>query len=429
MPPKSKASASDKTQLAPAGMQALLPPGSELKDVMFPSYDDQHRLTAVLKAKSVILDSAELMTGTAVTIETFNAENGSRSGRIDLAHARLDQAKGVVSTTDPVEIRSTQLIAKGRGLTYSLAQRRGYLIGPATTRLLQPPAETKPQAPPKTSMKSPASSLFQTAAIGAAFASQPLVAVPPPPITLADKAALNAAAQAAFPAAQAAAADARDTLGKAKAEAVTAGQAADTFIAENDLPTPAGAAIPPSDKPLDVKPSLNDTVINCDGGFYFDPDEGVLVYLKNVTVKDPRFDLSGANELKIFMEKKPAKAEGKTEAKSDSKNDPKEESAGLGGGLGGKFGKPSRFVATGDVLLKQKATEDGKEAINASARIVEYKIKSKQMTLQGGFPWFTQGASFARAKQPNLMLRIDTQTNQAVTEGQWEMGLKLPDKK
>ena len=62
---------------------------------------------------------------------------------------------------------------------------------------------------------------------------------------------------------------------------------------------------PPAAKPLEVKTGPNDTVINCTGGAYFDADAGVLVYLKNVTVKDPRYDMTGANELKIFFEKKP----------------------------------------------------------------------------------------------------------------------------
>ena len=40
---------------------------------------------------------------------------------------------------------------------------------------------------------------------------------------------------------------------------------------------------------------------------YFDSDEGVFVYLKNVRVTDPRFTMSGANELKVFLGKKPEK--------------------------------------------------------------------------------------------------------------------------
>jgi lipopolysaccharide export system protein LptA len=149
---------------------------------------------------------------------------------------------------------------------------------------------------------------------------------------------------------------------------------------------------------------------------YFDADEGVLVYLKNVTVKDPRFELSGANELKIFLGKK-------TETKEDSK--PKSDSPANKK----RYGSVERIVATGAILIDQKAAEPGKEPIKASGALFTYNVKTEQIILSGGYPWITQGKTYMRAKEPNLVLRIFPKTGSFVTEGNWDMGGNLEQKR
>jgi lipopolysaccharide export system protein LptA len=165
--------------------------------------------------------------------------------------------------------------------------------------------------------------------------------------------------------------------------------------------------IPAPTKPLDVQPGPADTVIHCEGGMYFDADAGVLVYLKNVTVKDPRFNLSGANELKIFLGTKPA-ANGKS-AKA-------------------RFGDVERMIATGAVKIEQKAPDAGKSPINASGAVFTYNVKKEEIVLSGGYPWITQGTTYMRAKEPNLILRIFPKTGSFVTEGNWDMGGNIEQK-
>jgi len=212
------------------------------------------------------------------------------------------------------------------------------------------------------------------------------------------------------------------------ADAGAASQAAATFLIQADLPPVAPDANPPPAKPLDVKPGPADTVINCEGGMYFDPDEGVLVYLKNVTVKDPRFDLSGADELKIFFGKKPAKTPKDPKDKSKTAEPGKAKDA-FGGNLGANFGDVERIVANGAVLLNQKKAAAGKEPIQASGAIFSYDLKADQIIIKGGFPWVVQGATFLRAKEPNLILRISPDAGSFITEGRWEMGGNLEQKK
>jgi hypothetical protein len=263
------------------------------------------------------------------------------------------------------------------------------------------------------------------AALGMSLLAQNLSAAPPATLSDTEKTALQADATSTAPAAEKAAAAAHASLDQDLADSAAATKDAATFLVQADIPAAPATSpgtIPASDKPLPVTPAVTDTVIQCEGGMYFDPDEGVLVYLKNVTVKDPRFNLSGANELKIFFGKKPAK-----EAKEGDKPEPKKDKPK--NGLGAGFGEVERIVATGAVLIEQKPTAADKEPIKASGAIFSYNLKADQIIIQGGFPWVLQGATFMRAKEANLILRISPKAGNFITEGNWEMGGNLEQKK
>ena len=123
----------------------LLPPGSELKGVMLPRYDENHTLTAVLKSQSVILVDATRVTGREVSFELFNPDQ-SPKGRIDMVNATIYQKSaedGLISTRDPVVLKSERLHATGSGLYYAFGKKsgflhQGFLLGPGTTTLKLP---------------------------------------------------------------------------------------------------------------------------------------------------------------------------------------------------------------------------------------------------------------------------------------------------
>lgn len=269
-------------------------------------------------------------------------------------------------------------------------------------------------------------SLGIPAFLGMALLAHPLAAAPPQPVTPEEAASLQEDAKSRAPEINAANAAAKTRLEADLASSTEASQAVAGFLVQADLP-PVPPAGEPVAKPLEVNNGPNDTIIHCTGGMYFDADAGVLVYMKNVTVKDPRYDLSGADELHIFFEKKPAepKKEG-TPAAPEKPNDKKE--PGIGGDIGEKFGDVERIVATGAVRLDQKAAP-GKEPIKASGRIFTYNIKQDVIILSRGFPWFTQGSTYMRAKQENLTLKIYPKTGSFSTEGDWEMGGNIEQKK
>jgi lipopolysaccharide export system protein LptA len=380
---------------------ALLPPGSQLQRVMLPRYDDDRRLSGVLKAQTMTLVSEDVIAGDTVSIEFFNPDRSPR-GRVDLVKALLDQGKGLLRSHETVTIQADRIHARGNGLVYSLEQGEGFLKGPAVTWI---------QAATETTMNSKSTPLRSAATAIAASAT--LAAAPPAPLTPEQAAATQRDAATAAATHAVAGENSRANLRAELESSAAATAAATAFLEQAELLADAPATMPKPAQPLDVKPGPSDTVISCDGGMYFDADAGVFVYLKNVRVADPRFSLNGANELKIFLTKKP---EEPATAKTPDKQP--------GMALGAKFGDVERIVATGAVRILQQQPEAGKEPVEASGAIFTYHTQTGEIVLTGGYPWVRQGTTFMRANQPNLSLRIQ-QNGSFVTEGNWDMGGNL----
>ncbi len=275
-------------------------------------------------------------------------------------------------------------------------------------------------------MKNSSPSLRVTAFLGMTLLVHSLHAAPPQPVTTEETVKLQADAKSKAHEVNAANAESKIRLETDLADSAAASAAVATFLVQADLPANPPVAEPVA-KPLEVKNGPNDTVINSSGGMYFDADAGVLVYLKNVTVSDPRYKLTGADELKIFFAKKPVEPKkegaGPDPAKLANDKDP-----GLGGDLGAKFGDVERIVATGAVVLDQKAAP-GEEPIKASGRIFIYNLKDDEIVISRGFPWIFKGTTYMKAKEENLSVKIFPKTGSFATQGNWEMGGNIEQKK
>ena len=379
---------------------SLLPNGSVLKGVLLPRYDEERNLVGDMKAETMTLIDSERVQGENVLIRFFNRDRSLR-GKVKMEIALFDQAKSRLLTNELVEITADRLVARGVGLVYSLREGKGFLKGPASTWISAPPTAT-----------SMISSPFPAAALVAfCLAPSPLIALPTPFVSEDELAAIKADSAPAKPEA-----DRRSTATQASFnESVEQGNKASgdalEFISTSEIKSVATQEPRAEEeaKPLEVKPGPDDTLITCDSGMYFDSDEGILVYLGNVKVTDPRFSLSGAEQLKVFFEKKP----GKKKVKKDDK-----EPAGMG-----NFGDVQKIIAEGAVRIDQKGV-NGKEPIQASGSILTYNIPTGEIIIHGGYPWVKQGTYFTRAKQPNLTLRL-LNNGSFSTQGNWEMGGNL----
>ncbi len=397
---------------------SVLPNGSELQDVLIPRHNENYELVSSMRAKLITLVNDEMIAGKTVLIDFYNPD-GSKKAHIDLVEATFNQVRGIVKSSDPVKIESENFRAKGSGVHYAFNQGEGFLTGPATTWIVQP-------QPQETSMNTRPSLLGAAAAAMLSQVSTTIATEEHPAPSEAQTQHTERAKEARS--------TLRDDLEKSK----KAIEQTEAFLKQADIADQTGPAPEPVEaKPLDFNPAPTDTVITCEGGMYFDADKGVFVYLKNVKVKDPRFDLSGANELKIFLspksaDKKPGTAEDPKKSpnveegakKPDSKENPKENSGDMN--LSGKFGDVERIIATGAVRILQKDVEKGKLPVEASGAIFTYRPATGLILLSGGYPWVKQGNTFMRAKEPNLTLRIE-KSGSFVTEGNWDMGGNLND--
>jgi lipopolysaccharide export system protein LptA len=387
---------------------ALLPDGSQLKGVMLPRYDEHHKLVAVLKAATMMLVNSEQIDVNTATVEFFNPDQSSR-GRANFKTASFFQTKGLLLANEPVDLTADRLNAHGTALYYLIDEGEGFLSGPVTTVIHPLPATT---------MNTPLAPLRATVLLGMSLLAQSLIAAPPPALTTEEKAEMKSDPVSHAAAVREGAAATREDLKTSIAASQAADQAAQAFLVQANIPVPAASQPTAVPAPLDVKPGPDDTVVKCEGGAYFDSDEGLMVYMKNVTVTDPRLDLWGANELKVFMVKKPADA-----PKIDKSAPPQN---GFGE-VGANFDGVDRLVATGAVRVLQKSQEPGKPPVEASGAILTYHVKTGETVISGGYPWVKQGDKFMRAKEPNLILRIQ-KSGSFVTEGNWEMGGKLNQK-
>lgn len=349
------------------------------------------------------LINPEHVQGENVLIRFYNPDRSLR-GKVTLKSALFDQAKSRLTATEAVEITNDRLIARGTGLVYAFQGGEGFLRGPANTWISAAPTTTSMNASP-----------FANAALIALCLSPfPLIATPPAFVSGDELAAIKSEAASVQPEADKLNITTKNALSEDIHRGDKASSSALTFINTSGIQTVAPKE-PVNDaeaKPLEIKPGAEDTLITCDGGMYFDADEGVLVYLKNVTVKDPRFNLKGASQLKVFFDKKP-----------EAKKALNKKDAGKPTGPAANFGDVKKLIAEGAVVLDQKSV-DGKEPVQASGSLLTYDIPSGEIIIHGGYPWVKQGTYYARAMEPNLTLRL-LNSGSFSTEGNWQMGGNL----
>jgi hypothetical protein len=409
--------ANDPLAEATKNPMALLPNGSVLHGVLLPRYDKDRNLVGDLKAEVMTLVNPEKTQGENVLIQFYHPDRSLR-GKVKLQNAVFNQTTSQLLAEEPVEITTDKLVAKGNGLIYAFQTGQGFLIGPSTTWISY--------SEPSTSMRP---STNQTAALLALCLAPSLtIAAPPTNVSEAELAQISAAAASTKPQLDSKTDSTEATLKADITEGEKASEAAHSFVKSGDLkdispePTKEGA-------PLEVTPGPNDTVIKCDGGMYFDAEAGVLVYLKNVSVTDPRFTLTGADELKVFFDKKEPKKPKPTDKKESNKPEPVDKKEAdnkqvtkkpKASGPAANFGDVKKLIATGTVHFVQKGVA-GKEAVEASGGILTYDVPKGEIIISQRYPWVKQGKFYARAKQPNLTLRL-LNNGSFSTQGEWEMG-------
>lgn len=378
----------------------MLVKGSILQDIMIPQYDEKLRLSSVLRAEKIVLVDDDTIDAETVEIDFFNADQSPSAG-IRLPAAVLHEQR-ILRASGPVTLSSDDLDATGTGLVYEVRGSRGFLQGPATAR-------TRTEL--RTSMI-PAPAPLRLGAAGIAMiAASALHAEPPTPLTEQERTGLDRLAVSKADEAASAAAETAEEIEEAEDQSEAADESLRAFlreaaieIADGPMPDLTEKLADPEELPEDALPAT----IQADDGIFFDTETGILVFLKNVRVRHPEFNLDGADEVKVFMEKPDEAPE------AEPKEDAKDEIFG-----GGKFGKPAKIVATGAVVVERIDPGDGKK-IKAAGRQMVLDLDTNEVIIRGGQPWVISPELNARMADPNGYFKMNMETGDASAVGKTE---------
>jgi len=379
----------------------MLVEGSILKKIIIPQYDEQQRLSSVLRADKLVLVDKKTIDATKARIEFFHTDQTMR-GTIDLDTATLHDQR-FLRSSDPVQLVSEDMNTSGSGLVYDLKLSRGFLHGPTETEIF---------IERQTAMTLPKPSIF---GLGGAtmMAASALHAAEINPFSEEELKGLNrlADSQAAGFLITTEATEAE--VAQVEEEAEQAGKTLEQFLTEAAVDIPKGEPVDltsqvpaPKDEPGYRKPAS----IRSKDGFYFDSKAGIIVFLNEVSVDHPEFTLTGADEVKVFMDKPEEETEAGT-AEDKEPTSPQDAEEDVFGSA--EFGEPTRIVATGAVVVERKVLQPGDKKAKASGRQLVMDLTTDDLIIRGGQPWILSDTANGRVVDPNGYIRINLKTGDA----------------
>jgi lipopolysaccharide export system protein LptA len=469
--------------------------------VVLPSYDEKLRLVSTVNAGDLTIftrdeSKPDPKTGKEKNIPTldkveinklrirfFNIDRTPK-GNIAMSKARLEirQKITLLTSDEPVSFLSDDMKVDGSALSFDTKNNRGFLNGPVTAVAKSKDKRTSMNASP--AQRALAAGAMMMAAAPALPAQETAPATEPPSVTTAqrfsrsllskaelDQLATETASRAPQQIAETSAAG--ENLAEVTKKSDDARLTMNSFLQAASLASMLAEAAPAALPDVPRPPAFNDpneTVVKSKNGAYFDSKEGLLIFLGDVTVKNPQLDLKGASEVKLFMEpeaekkkdeaaNKPKEGEAAPEAPAPPKDAPKEitpemaekmraakeaqmaenlKKAGKAdkGGEGGSFGDIKKMVATGPaVYIRFNSGKPGDKPVQASAHSLVYDFEKQQMILEGGSPWvYQEGGTRAQALGAGAYILIHTDSEGNMTkvvthnpEG-FEMNVKTPPK-
>lgn len=145
-------------------------------------------------------------------------------------------------------------------------------------------------------------------------------------------------------------------------------------------------AAPIKDKGAVDKKDEPPMVITSKDGMYFDSETGLLVYLRDVVLTDPRFNLTCDNQLKIYLERDNSKVKKADEKKAEDTANPDKKKEGQGiktpDTANLNFSGIKNIAASGNVVVTRK-NENG-QMMEARAEKATYDGKTGEIILSGG---------------------------------------------
>lgn len=146
-------------------------------------------------------------------------------------------------------------------------------------------------------------------------------------------------------------------------------------------------------KAADAPAIEGETEITCADGLYFDMEEGVLVFIREVRLRNPTMSLDCDNQLKVFLEKRDFEERKKGEKAASSLDN-----------VNVDFSDARLITADGNVILRRLDAQG--RWMEARGEKMSYDVKTKETILTGGRLFLSYGDSSSTFEGPGAFIRI-----------------------
>lgn len=378
-------------------------PGSIIKDLLIPRYDENKKASMVLRADRMVVESLKSMTAENITLHLISSRSNKALNRswFSMTQCRYDLATSTLRSDSAVDALSANFLLHSQGLITKIEKNQS-----EHTAFLLPPVNgfINPQSDETIAMNRTRQSLMLATALTAQAAAQGVTPASSP-------------APDAFYSVTPRTREIDAQLQEfAKRNSVT--------IAPVLLPPAPDAVVNPVDPVQQIPqflPAADALGFACKGGVFYDSKTASLTLLKDITVRNPQYAMTVKGEVKILFDdssgKKPESSQKTIDQKKNSDVSPTN-----------SLGDIRQLFGSGGVAL-EAMDKDGVKNF-ASGDEVVYEMVKEELHLKGRKLIFQQGVnSRFESASPNAWLRFNLKTKDFTMSEGWNARLTMPSNK
>jgi hypothetical protein len=387
-------------------------PGSIIKDLLIPQYNDNLLATVVLRMDQATILPNSRVQADNTSIHLIRSDTAEKIGSTIL---RIDQCfydvkSKLLDSTSPARATSARLDIQSQGLICSLEdgeKNQQFFLRPPVIGFINPR-----EIPPETSMKTPRTLASALLLSIAATAQEPKSTTPPdaPDLTLLTIQPKNQAAE-------------DQLLAFAKKHNIPL-----QSVTPPPLPATALAPIDPAQEIPSFKATADALGFSCAGGVFYSSATNTLTFLEQITMRDPAYAMTVKGKVLLTFvpnapEKKAATAENQptpapeNEEINKEKSEQKEKEDALG--------KLSTIRGEGGVAF-EATDKDGVKNFAAGDSIL-YDQTTQIATLTGRRIIFQKGTTTRfESMNSDAWLKFNRQTKDFSMSDGWKAILEVP---
>lgn len=364
-------------------------PGSVVKDLLIPRYDEQKNPSSVLRALRVVIESETMVRAEKLSLHLLSSKKQKKlinsffeieEGHYNLTTGMLRSDSSVTAVAENFQLSSQGLITKVDKNDWETAQFSAYFLPPVSGFLNPKPSQS-------IAMKTRTA---LAAALMSSLAAQSALAEEKPAIFRMDPRTEEAE--------------------KNLQEFAKQHQIKISPIELPPLPLDTTKPVAPAETMPEFRPTADAVGFTCKGGVFLDGKSSVLTLMKQITVRDPLYAMTINGEVKVFFEEKKQDPQA-------SATEKKELTKGLG--------DLKSITGTGGVAFE--ATDDKGVKNFASGDQVSYDAADQVVTLRGRKLIFQQGnANRFESDNPDAWLKYNKLTKDFSMSDGWNARIVMP---